>query len=224
MLSCITLKNTSFKLLKVKNVSEENIYKKCGYKTDNNFKKIYSWDLDDKCIEFQNKASNLIDQLKTIYIPLIENIILKSNYKKAIEYCDKYIRNTPQQVIQRLQNYNDTFLSNVEKKLNEFYTVKGKESQIQILRYRLSNGYGFNPKLEFKCAFELDFEKRIKNIESAIAFRKLVDSRANKQVLKKQFDEYFANELLEIELICKEEWFTYLNKIYFNSEMKQFYK
>ena len=179
---------------------------------------------DDKCIEFQNKASNLIDQLKTIYIPLIENIILKSNYKKAIEYCDKYIRNTPQQVIQRLQNYNDTFLSNVEKKLNEFYTVKGKESQIQILRYRLSNGYGFNPKLEFKCAFELDFEKRIKNIESAIAFRKLVDSRANKQVLNKQFDEYFANELLEIELICKEEWFTYLNKIYFNSEMKQFYK
>ena len=36
---------------------------------------------DIKCLEFQNKVSNLIDQLKTIYIPLIENIILKSNYK-----------------------------------------------------------------------------------------------------------------------------------------------
>ena len=55
MISCITLKNTSFKLLKVKNVTEENIYKKCGYKTSTNFKNIYTWSLDDKHIELWSK-------------------------------------------------------------------------------------------------------------------------------------------------------------------------
>ena len=55
MLSCITLKNTSFTLLKVKNVTEENIYKKCGYKTSANFKRIYTWDLGDKNIELWSK-------------------------------------------------------------------------------------------------------------------------------------------------------------------------
>jgi len=55
MISCITLKNTSFKLLKVKNVTEENIYKKCGYKTPVNFKKIHTWNLDDKYIELWSK-------------------------------------------------------------------------------------------------------------------------------------------------------------------------
>jgi hypothetical protein len=60
MISCITLKNKSFKLLKVKNVSEENIYKKCGYKTSTNFKKIYTWDLDDKNIELWCKEDTNI--------------------------------------------------------------------------------------------------------------------------------------------------------------------
>ena len=55
MLSCITLKNTNFKLLKVKNVTEENIYKKCGYKTSLNFKKMYTWNIEDKHIELWSK-------------------------------------------------------------------------------------------------------------------------------------------------------------------------
>jgi len=46
MISCITLKNSSFKLLKIKNVDEENIYKKCGYKSSNNFSKLYTWTID----------------------------------------------------------------------------------------------------------------------------------------------------------------------------------
>lgn len=46
MISCITLKNSSFKLLKIKNVDEENIYKKCGYKSSNNFSKLYTWNID----------------------------------------------------------------------------------------------------------------------------------------------------------------------------------
>ena len=46
MISCITLKNNSFKQFKIKNVEEENIYKKCGYKSSNNFSKLYTWNID----------------------------------------------------------------------------------------------------------------------------------------------------------------------------------
>jgi hypothetical protein len=60
MLSCITLKNTSLKLLKVKNVTEETIYKKCGYKTPINFKKIYTWNLNEKTIELWSKEDTNI--------------------------------------------------------------------------------------------------------------------------------------------------------------------
>jgi len=46
MISCITLKNDTFKQFKIKNVDEENIYKKCGYKSSNNFSKLYTWTID----------------------------------------------------------------------------------------------------------------------------------------------------------------------------------
>jgi hypothetical protein len=46
MISCITLKNNAFKQFKIKNVDEENIYKKCGYKSSNNFNKLYTWNID----------------------------------------------------------------------------------------------------------------------------------------------------------------------------------
>ena len=79
-------------------------------------------------------------------------------------------------------------------------------------------------ELESKCSFDLSLDQRIKNIESAIAFTKLAKSRPNGQVLKKQADEYFLNELLEIEMMCKEEWFAYLNRIYFKGGLSTFYK
>lgn len=60
MISCITLKNDIFKQFKIKNVDEENIYKKCGYKSSTNVKKLYSWIIeDDKHIELWCKVDPL---------------------------------------------------------------------------------------------------------------------------------------------------------------------
>jgi hypothetical protein len=179
---------------------------------------------DEKCLDFQVKASKVIEELKTVHIPLYESTITKRNYRGAIEFNEKYIRNTPQQVIQRLQSYNDSYLIDFEKRLVDFYSVRGKEAQIQVLRSRLVKGYGFDPSFEAKFNFNLSLEQRIQNLESAIAFNKLAKSRPNGQVLKKQADEYFLNELLEIEMMCKEEWYAYLNRIYFKGGMGTFYK
>ena len=66
MISCITLKNNSFKQFKIKNVEEENIYKKCGYKSANNFNKLYTWKIDDSTqLELwskQDSASKVYNQ------------------------------------------------------------------------------------------------------------------------------------------------------------------
>jgi len=91
MLSCITLKNTSFKLLKVKNVTEENIYKKCGYKTSTNFKKLYTWNLDDKTIELWSKEDNNIKNYNNHNILITYNIKVNVNNK-----CIFFLRNKEQ--------------------------------------------------------------------------------------------------------------------------------
>ena len=60
MISCITMKNNDFKQIKIKNVDEKNIYKKCGYKTDNNFKKLYTWQIDSNLLELWCKNDDNI--------------------------------------------------------------------------------------------------------------------------------------------------------------------
>ena len=90
MISCITLKNDTFKQFKVKNVDEENIYKKCGYKSSNNFSKLYTWNIDDSTqLELwskQDSASKVYNQ-HSIFLKYSINVnsnnkcifLLKSN-------------------------------------------------------------------------------------------------------------------------------------------------
>ena len=91
MISCITLKNKTFKLLKVKNVNEENIYKKCGYKTSTNFKRIYTWDLDDKNIELWCKEDINITKYNEHIIFTKYSIKLNINNK-----CIFFLKNKEQ--------------------------------------------------------------------------------------------------------------------------------
>ena len=104
MLSCITLKDTSFKLLKVKNVTEENIYKKCGYKTSTNFKKIYSWKLDDKCIELWSKEDTNIKKFNQHAILKNNSIKLNVNNK-----CIFFLRNKEQFINLEIDIFNKFF-------------------------------------------------------------------------------------------------------------------
>ena len=104
MLSCITLKNTSFKLLKVKNVTEENIYKKCGYKTSTNFKIIYTWNLDDKRIELWSKEDTNIKKYNMHEILTKYSIKLNLNNK-----CIFFLRNKEQFINLDTNTFNKFF-------------------------------------------------------------------------------------------------------------------
>ena len=107
MLSCITLKNTSFTLLKVKNVTEENIYKKCGYKTSTNFKKIYTWNIDDKTIELWSKEDTNIKKYNQHTILTKYSIKLNVNNK-----CIFFLKNK------------DHFINLDSEVFNKFFDLK----------------------------------------------------------------------------------------------------
>ena len=104
MLSCITLKNTNFKLLKVKNVTEENIYKKCGYKTSLNFKKMYTWNIEDKHIELWSKED--INIKKYNEHSILDKYSIKLNVNNK---CIFFLRNKEQFINLDSDTFNNFF-------------------------------------------------------------------------------------------------------------------
>ena len=178
---------------------------------------------DSACLSFQQKATEAIEAIKNIHIPEIEATIKKCNYSGAVQWNEKYIRNKPTQVLQRIVNDCDTVVKRVESSIVDFYSIKGKEKHLLVLKTRLTKPLKIDSELAKHTVSDLSLEQRIANIESALAFRKLVDSRPNGQVLSKLAQEYFNNEQLEIDAICQEEWLSYLDRVYFKGGMDAFY-
>jgi len=81
MIYTITFKNTTFKEIKVKNIDSENIYKKCGYKSNHNFKKFYEWDLSSNIIELWSKEDNNVKCFNNHPLLVKYNIKININNK-----------------------------------------------------------------------------------------------------------------------------------------------
>jgi len=108
MISCITLKNDTFKQFKIKNVDEENIYKKCGYKSSNNFSKLYTWTIDSSTeLELWSK----LDSASKVYNP--HSIFLK--YAISVNSNNKCIF---------LLKSNNNYTNLDGKYFNEFFGLK----------------------------------------------------------------------------------------------------
>jgi len=108
MISCITFKNSTFKQFKIKNVDEENIYKKCGYKSSNNVNKLYVWKVDDsKELELWCK----VDSVCKMYSQ--HNLFLK--YSINVNINNKCIF---------LLKNNKEYINLDSKFFNEFFNLK----------------------------------------------------------------------------------------------------
>jgi len=82
MLYCITFKNNCFKEIKVKNIDAENIYKKCGYKSNNNFNKLYEWVCpSNNVIELWSKQDNNVKTYNNHPLLIKFNIKVNINNK-----------------------------------------------------------------------------------------------------------------------------------------------
>lgn len=81
MIYCITLKNATFKEIKVKNIDVENIYKKCGYKSNNNFNKLFEWDCSSNVIEVWSKEDSNVKTYNNHPLLVRYNIKININNK-----------------------------------------------------------------------------------------------------------------------------------------------
>jgi len=123
MLNCLIIKDDEISTINIKHLSEDNIYKKCGYKSNNNFKKILEHKLKDNIklelwgkTEGLNKYLNsnkfLLDNKYNIYNKCI--LIALNNKKEYIsclkEYYDNMINNN--EIIDKVNNKNNDVINN----------------------------------------------------------------------------------------------------------------
>jgi hypothetical protein len=80
MINCILFNNGNFEEIKTKNLEESNIYKKCNFKKNKDFEKLFTWKNDDNVIELWGKnKGNIIKNIPKLFI--VNNI---SIYSKSI--------------------------------------------------------------------------------------------------------------------------------------------
>ena len=68
MISCLLCDNDKFNTIKVKNLTEDNIYKKCNYKTNVDFNKIKSIEYNKNLLEVWGKTKGKMEVNKNIFL------------------------------------------------------------------------------------------------------------------------------------------------------------
>tara|TARA_Y100000389_G_C17277775_1_gene421329 strand:+ start:302 stop:772 length:471 start_codon:yes stop_codon:yes gene_type:complete len=63
MLNCILIINNEINEIKVKNLIDDTIYRKCNYKNNKDFYKIKTWDVENNTIELWGKSKGLSNTL-----------------------------------------------------------------------------------------------------------------------------------------------------------------
>jgi hypothetical protein len=141
MLYCITLKNTSFKEIKVKNIDSVNIYKKCGYKSNNNFKKLYAWDCGSTdVIELWTKEDNNVKTYNNH--PLLVKYNIKVNINNKCIFIMKngatYI-NLESTFFSKFFDLPETIEFNTNEDIKEDINEDTNESDLKTLNTNVSS-------------------------------------------------------------------------------------
>lgn len=126
MINCILIQNNEINEVKVKNLTEDCIYKKCNFKNDTDFSKLKIWNYDNFSIELWGKNKGFSNSLSNF--ELFKNNGLNI-YGKSIFLMkndkDKYISLNK-------KNFNDYFniINDVESKIidDENNESKNKEN------------------------------------------------------------------------------------------------
>ena len=141
MLYCITLKNTCFKEIKVKNIDSDNIYKKCGYKSNNNFKKLYAWDCGSTdVIELWTKEDNNVKTYNNH--PLLVKYNIKVNINNKCIFIMKngatYI-NLESTFFSKFFDLPETIEFNTNEDIKEDINEDTNESDLKTLNTNVSS-------------------------------------------------------------------------------------
>ena len=124
MISCIINKYNNISDIRIKNLKLDNIYKKCGYKNDTNFSKIYEWDLDNSFLELWSKSEIKKDINNTVLFNKFNINIGKHNKSIFIMKC----KNTDKYLSLNLDTFLDFLKANGIDKKSFMYTNETDET------------------------------------------------------------------------------------------------
>ena len=136
MLTCITVKNENIEKIKIKNISEENIYKKCNYKNNDDFEKIKEWPNNNNYIELWGKKNGRKGSENTNEL-LTNNIIDKTTilYGKSIFLMRDQEKKFISLQLDELNNFfsdlklNESSINNSE--VNNIHNIVEKDKEIE---------------------------------------------------------------------------------------------
>ena len=109
MINILSLNNDSINEIKVKNMDDANIYKKCGYKNTNDFIKLYSGNYKNNVLEIWGKNKGL------------------QKYKNAHTIFDILKIDAFGKCVVILKNDNGNFISITNTILKEFFLINFKK-------------------------------------------------------------------------------------------------
>jgi hypothetical protein len=150
MINCILIQNNEINEVKVKNLTEDCIYKKCNFKNDTDFSKLKIWNYDNFSIElwgkkgFSNSLSNF-ELFKNNGLNIYgKSIFLMKNDE------DKYISLNK-------ENFNDYFniINDVKSKIiddenNESKNKEDLESKENEENCDENSEYSYNSELTYE--------------------------------------------------------------------------
>lgn len=148
MINCILIQNNEINEVKVKNLTEDNIYKKCNFKNNTDFGKLKIWNSNDFSIELWGKNKGLSNSLSSFELFKNNNLNI---YGKSIFL----MKNKESKYISlNKENFNTYFsiINNVESKIveensNEFKKVK---EDLETKEDDENSDYSYNSELTYE--------------------------------------------------------------------------
>lgn len=154
MINCILIQNGEITEVKVKNLSEDIIYKKCNFKNDSDFSKIKSWNHGDNFIELWGKNKGFTNSLSNFILFKNNNLniygksifLMKTNEKKYVSlnkdiftnYFNLDIINNINDEVVKLTEYNEIDnIKEIEKKEDKENDINSEYSYNSELTYEL---------------------------------------------------------------------------------------
>ena len=152
MINCILIQNNNINEIKVKNLSEDSIYKKCNFKNNIDFIKIKTWNYKNNIIELWGKNKGFSSSLSEfeLFINNSINVYGKSIFLMRSDE-DKYISIDKDNFVEFLN------LNNVKKNENVYIEdVENEDNQNNI--NDINNEDKNSECSEFSNNSELTFE------------------------------------------------------------------
>jgi hypothetical protein len=154
MINCILIQNNEINEVKVKNLTEDCIYKKCNFKNDTDFSKLKIWNYDNFSIELWGKNKGFSNSLSNF--ELFKNNGLNI-YGKSIFLMkndeDKYISLNK-------ENFNDYFniINDVKSKIIDDENNQSKNKEDLESKEIKENEENCDENSEYSYNSELTYE------------------------------------------------------------------